>query len=308
MIDLSDHLQRKKLVLQMQADIDAFSKAEFAEDPRTHLGASIIGHDCRAYAWNTFRWLRFEEFSGRMFRLFNRGHEEEKRFVRWLEGIGFEVRELDPASGKQFRIIGCKGHFGGSLDAMMKPPARYGLNEDLIWLGEFKTHNEKSFAKLAGKKPHYTVMDRPGARSGGAGVQSTKPQHYRQMCSYGRAYNFNFGLYCAVNKETDELYFEIVPLDYRQADDLFRKAEGIVFSQSQPPKIAQTETFFDCKFCDYAGICHRGEKPVKNCRSCVNAVPVDNSEWHCQLHGGIIPKDFIPKGCDSWKPIINGEV
>jgi hypothetical protein len=302
MIDLADALQRKKLVLQMHEDIDAFCKAEFEEDPRTHLGASIIGHDCKAYAWNTFRWLRFEKFSGQMLRLFNRGHLEEARFVRWLQGIGFEVRELDPETQKQFRIVGCKGHFGGSLDAMMKAPERYNIPaEYIIWLGEFKTHNEKSFAKLAGKKGDTSLP-----RSGGAGVQSSKPQHYRQMCSYGRAYGFHYGLYCAVNKDTDELYFEIVPLDYRQADDLFRKAEGIVFSQIQPAKIAQTEAFFDCKYCQYAGICHRGEVPTKNCRSCIHAMPVDNGEWRCQFYDNIIPKDFIAKGCDNWKAIVNG--
>lgn len=304
MVDLSNHLERKQIVLQMQADLDVFCKAEFEEDPRTHLGASIIGHDCQAYAWNVFRWLKFEEFSGRMYRLFNRGHEEERRFVRWLVGIGFEVREVDPETNKQFRILGCKGHFGGSLDAMMKPPARYNIPaEYIIWLGEFKTHNEKSFAKLAGPKPHYTVMDKPNARVGGAGVQKSKPQHYRQMCSYGRAYNFRFGLYCAVNKETDELYFEIVELDFREADDLFRKADNIVFSQTRPAKIAQTDTFMDCKLCTFAGLCHRGEVPTKNCRSCRNAFPVEDAQWFCQVHGANIPREVIATGCDSWARI-----
>src|SRR6476661_7858189 len=105
--NLEDHLERKRIVLQIHKDIEEFCKSEFAEDPRTHLGASIIGHDCKAYAWNTFRWLRFEEFSGRMLRLFNRGHEEEQRFVRWLVGAGFTVYETDPNTGKQFRIVGC---------------------------------------------------------------------------------------------------------------------------------------------------------------------------------------------------------
>ncbi len=301
-VNLGDHLERKRLVLQIQADIDKFCREEFSEDARTHLGASIIGNDCQAYAWNTFRWLRFEEFDGRMLRLFNRGHLEEARFVRWLVGIGFEVREIDPDTQKQFRIVGAKGHFGGSLDSMMKPPARYNIPaEHLIWLGEFKTHNEKSFTKLAGPKPHYTKMGEP--RSGGEGVVKSKPQHYKQMCSYGRAYNFKYGLYCAVNKDTDELYFEIVELDYMQADDLFRKAENIVFSQTRPPKIAQTDTFFDCKYCDFAGLCHRGEVPTKNCRSCRNAFPVENAEWFCQVHNGIIPKDFIKVGCDAWARI-----
>ncbi|CAB4131788.1 hypothetical protein UFOVP131_59 [uncultured Caudovirales phage] len=289
-LDLTNSIDRKKLVLAIENDIDAACRAEFAEDPRTHLGASVIGDDCRAKAWNAFRWLKFEQFDGRMLRLFNRGHEEEARFVRWLTIAGWEVREFDPETKKQFRIVGSKGHFGGSLDGMAKAPSRYamsiGLDANTIFLLEFKTHSEKSFAKL--KKD---------------GVVKSKPQHYRQMCSYGRAYGFHFALYCAVNKNTDELYFEVVQLDWREADDLFRKAEGIIFSQTRPPKIAQTDSFFDCKYCDFAGLCHRGEVPTKNCRSCRNAFPVDNAEWFCQVHNANIPKDVIPVGCSSYARI-----
>lgn len=284
--DLSDPLVRNRLAVQMQADVDAACQAEFAEDPRTHLGASIIGHDCAAYAWNTFRWLKFEQFSGQMLRLFNRGHEEEARIIRWLTIMGFQVRDVDPDTKKQFRIGGAKGHFGGSLDGMAKAPARYNLPPDLVLLLEFKTHNKKSFDKL--KKD---------------GVCKSKPMHFKQMCSYGRAWGFQYALYCAVHKDTDALYFEIVKLDYGQADDLFRKAESIIFSPTQPAKIAQIETYFECKWCDFAGICHRGEMPVKNCRSCRRAHPVENGEWFCDFHNGIIPKDVIPNGCNDWARI-----
>lgn len=285
-LDLDQALDRQKLVYRIQADIDQACRDHFAEDPRTHLGASIIGHDCAAYGWNVFRWLKFEEFDGRMLRLFNRGHEEEARFIKWLTLAGFEVREFDPETKKQFRIVGSKGHFGGSLDGMAKAPSRYMLPDWLVLLTEFKTHSNKSFTKL--KKE---------------GVAKSKPQHFKQMCSYGRAYNFNYGLYFAVDKNTDELYVEIVVLDFRQADDLFRKADAIVFSQVRPQKIAQTDTYFECKYCDFAGLCHRGEVPVKNCRSCEHASPVDNAEWYCRVHDGIIPKEFIPNGCDSWRRI-----
>jgi len=251
-----------------------------------------------------------EQFSGQQLRLFNRGHLEEARFIGWLKGIGFTVHEVDPETSNQFRISGCKGHFGGSLDSIILPPERYNIGP-LYWLGEFKTHNEKSYTKLAGKKPSFKHLGKPQSRMGGQGVRLSKPTHYRQMCSYGRAYGFSYGLYCAVNKDTDELYFELVPLDYREADDLFRKAEGIVFSQVQPPKIAQTETFFDCQYCHFSGICHRGELPTKNCRSCVNARPIENGEWWCELNSPRndnlpIPKDVIVTGCDNWKAIING--
>ena len=62
-------------------------------------------------------------------------------------------------------------------------------------------------------------------------------------------------------------------------------------------------TFFDCKYCDFAGLCHRGEVPTKNCRSCRNAFPVENAEWFCQVHNGIIPKHIIPQGCDAYARI-----
>lgn len=286
-IDLNSSIDRKKLILQLEKDIDAGSINALSEDPRTHLGASVIGDDCQAKAWNSFRWLKHEAFDGRMMRLFNRGHEEEARFVRWLKAAGWQVREFDPETNKQFRIVGVKGHFGGSLDGMCKPPASwtslFGIDPNLVLLIEFKTHSEKSFAKL--KKE---------------GVIRSKPMHFKQMCSYGRAFKLPHGLYCAVNKNTDELHFEIVPLDWLQADDMFRKAEGIINSQVRPPKIAMTATFFDCKYCHFSGLCHGDEVPTKNCRSCRNAFPVDGGEWFCQIHNGNIPKDFIPKGCDSY--------
>lgn len=302
MTDLTNHLQRYELVLQIQKDIDQFCRDKFSDEPRTHLGASIIGNDCKAYSWNVFRWLKQEAFSGQMLRLFNRGHLEEFRFVEWLKGIGFQVKEIDEETGKQFRISGCKGHFGGSLDSILIPPEKYNLGP-MVWLGEFKTHNEKSFTKLAGKPTKGDVL-----RTGGEGVRASKPQHFRQMAIYGVSYGFRYGLYCAVNKNTDELYFEIVELDLKEAGDLSRKAESIIFSQVQPMKIAQTATFFNCSYCHFSGICHNGESPEKNCRSCSYARPVENGQWWCDLHsnenGGNIPVDFIKRGCDNWARII----
>jgi hypothetical protein len=222
-----------------------------------------------------------------MLRLFNRGQEEEKRFIKWLKLAGFTVWELDEQTGKQFRISGCEGHFGGSLDSVICTPERYHIKDFLIWLGEFKTHNENNFNKL--KKE---------------GVQKSYPKHYKQMCSYGRLYNLKFGLYIAVNKNDDELYFEIVKLDFILADDLFRKAEHIIHSQTQPQKVSQVETYFECKRCTFVGICHRGEQPEKNCRSCWNAKPTEKATWTCQLNNQIIPDNILIKGCESWKRII----
>ena len=298
--DLSNHITRRQIVARMQADLDAACRAIFNEDPRKHLGASVIGDDCQAKAWLAFRWVHFEEFDGRMLRLFNRGHEEEHRFVRWLKAMGWQVWDLDPNTGKQFRIKGAKGHFGGSLDSIFRAPPHYGITEDM--LGEFKTHSEKSFDKLAGPLLSRTTMQRDESKA--LGVIRSKPMHYRQMCSYGRAYGFKYAVYCAVNKNTDEIYFEIVPLDYNQADDLFRKAEAIVFARTMPPKIAQVKTFTDCKYCPFAEHCHESRMPSKNCRSCKLAVPVEGGQWLCEARGLTIPDEVIKVGCPSWSRIV----
>ena len=288
MIDLSNPTERTKLAFTIKQDVEKACQEHFKDEPRKHLGASIIGHDCAAYSWNTFRWLKQENFEGRMLRLFNRGHLEEARFIKWLQLIGFTVWETDPKTNAQFKISGCNGHFGGSLDSVVCPPSRYNIADNfLIWLGEFKTHNEKSFNEL--KKD---------------GVRKSKPKHYKQMCSYGKLYAFKYGLYCAVNKNTDELHFEIVELDYNLADDLFRKAEDIIYSQAQPRKISQVPTYFECKYCHFSGICHKGETPQKNCRSCQHGLPTESASWTCGLTNAKLSDNTIKIGCDSWRRII----
>ena len=76
---------------RIKEDIDGYCAKAYDDGPRWHLGASIIGNPCSRYLWFIFRWALHEKFTGRMQRLFNRGHREEARFIEWLRGIGFEV-------------------------------------------------------------------------------------------------------------------------------------------------------------------------------------------------------------------------
>lgn len=63
------------------------------DDFRSHLGGSMIGKECMRELVYSFRWSVRSDFSGRMLRLFDRGHKEEFRFVAFLRMIGFEVKE-----------------------------------------------------------------------------------------------------------------------------------------------------------------------------------------------------------------------
>lgn len=281
---LTQQMQRA-LAQRVKDDINAYCVERFTDEHRTHLGASVIGHACSRNIWYAFRWVRREVFDGRMLRLFNRGNLEEKRWHEWLRGIGFQVWEVDPNTGKQFRIYGAKFHYGGSTDAFgaLPYPELIGLN----LLLEFKTFNTKQFS----------LLDKDG-------LIVARPQHYAQMSSYGRAYGFKYGLYCATNKNDDDIHIECVALDWAQADDLTRKAEDIIFAVNPPPKLSLQPAYYECTYCPFRGPCHHNEPIDKNCRSCRFAYPVDNAEWYCDQYKQIIPKDFIPKGCDRYHAIV----
>lgn len=280
---LSD-AKRKQIAEQLKYDINEYCVKEYTGEHRDHLGASVIGQECQRKIWYDFRWVKFEVFDGRMLRLFNRGHMEEELFIKWLRGIGVTVWEVDPATGKQFCIWGVNGHYGGSADSVGILP----YFPDLPMLLEFKTHNTKSFTHLFAN-----------------GLVKSKHQHYSQMCSYGKHYNFRYGLYVAVNKNDDDLYFEVVELDWRLAHDLTNKAQDIIQSQIPPPRIAENPAYYACKFCNKSDICWEG-KPVEiNCRSCKYAVPIEEAQWKCTLHNEIIPPEFIKQGCENHVSINN---
>lgn len=219
-----------------------------------------------------------------MGRLFNRGHREEERFVHWLRGIGFEVEEVDSASGQQFRISDVNSHFGGSCDGKVRFSAAYPHMPQMLC--EFKTASGKMFDKI--KKE---------------GCIRAKPEHFAQMSSYGKRMDLNYALYVVGNKDNDELYFEILELDFGYADKLTQKAANIINAATPPTRISENSASFACKFCDFAAICH-GQTPYeKNCRSCAHSSPVESGEWFCSVFSGVIPRDFVPKGCDSYTEV-----
>jgi hypothetical protein len=314
--------------------------------PRPHLGASVIGKECLRSIWYGWRWASLVHFEGRMLRLFNRGHEEEPRFVRWFERIGAAVETVDPATimllfyhpesdsyniepstmdeakaielfvhcdevsadpmhiaraasqgvalpdPRQHRFIGYLGHFGGSLDGIatgVPGLEKYGLSTRSRLLSEFKTHNEKSFNKLKAD-----------------GVKIAKPEHYMQMNIYREEFQCDASLYCAVNKNTDELYIELVLADMGSYYEALGRAKYIVDMMAPPPRIPYAgPSNFTCKWCDHRLICHYGIEWLKNCRTCQYAVPIQGGQWGCNFYGKVIPSDFVIQGCANHVQIRN---
>lgn len=231
------------------------------EEFRTHLGASLIGRNCDRELWYSFRWATNKQFDGRMLRLFNRGHLEEPRIVALLIMIGCKVWQH--TDGKQFRITGHRGHFGGSLDAVVEGIPDLPANE--VCLAEFKTHGEKSFIKLIE-----------------AGVASAKWEHFVQQQMYMAHYDLNWSLYMAVNKNTDALHAELVQFDPIIYGKYAKRAMFVIEAITPPKRINESPSWFGCKFCDHKEVCHKPEiPPARNCRTCLHSRVEDNGVWIC---------------------------
>lgn len=282
--DLNTVAGRDSVVDQIESDIEEYCRQAYDDGPRKHLGASIIGNACERYSWFVFRWAKRELFSGRMQRLFRRGHLEEERIIEYLRGIGCEVVQVDD-DGKQIRINGVQGHFGGSCDGNLALPERYGLGDVKI-LVEFKTSNSKKFSPIKNQ-----------------GVIKAKPQHWIQSCVYGYKLNINYLLYVCANKDDDDLAIELLELDHELGKMHEEKAEKIINSYYPPPRLSNDPSYFECKYCPFNGICHLDAPLDRNCRSCRYAQPIENGAWKCHVHNAIIPIEFIAQGCEQWKEI-----
>lgn len=248
------------------------------DDPyRSHLGASLMGNECGRAIWYSFRWATKPQFDGRMLRLFNRGHLEEGRFIAALLMIGVQVYQQDE-NGNQFRISGAAGHYGGSGDGV-------GVNIPDLAAGqyallEFKTHNDKSFAAVEKD-----------------GVRASKYEHYVQMQQYMRKMGLPVALYCAVNKNNDAFYMELVKLDVALADQLIDRAEKIVWLHTAPDRLPNaTAGWFKCKWCDHRDVCHMGAAPARNCRTCRYSWPTEagGGQWVCSSPVVAAPQDAVP--------------
>jgi len=245
------------------------------------LGASSISGHCEREMWLNFRWCTQQRASGQMVRLFNRGHLEELRFITMMKMIGCQVWERQ--NGKQFSIKGYRGHGGGSLDCVVKgvPDA-----PSVAMPGEFKTHSEKSFATL--KKD---------------GLLKSLPNHVDQTLLYMGEYKFHTGLYLACNKNTDELYAELVIFDEDRYVFLKEREQRIIDAPVPAVRISTNPGWFRCKTCGQHGVCH-GRAPVfKSCRSCVHVQLKDNGEWLCGEYGHFLSYEEQKSACDDWDPI-----
>ena len=144
---------------------------------------------------------------------------------------------------------------------------------------ECKTMNTKGFKQLKAK-----------------GVQEAKPIYWSQMQVGMHLCDLDRALFVTVCKETDEIYMERVRLDKAEAVKLVAKAGQVVFAEEPPAKLNEDPSFYLCKFCSYAPVCHDGNLPEVNCRTCAHVTPEADGTWSCRNGYGEVAKQG---GCND---------
>lgn len=241
------------------------------------IGASELGKECSRATWYSFRWASNKAFMGRMLRLFQSGHLQEPRVIEDLRAIGCSVKDVDPDTGKQFKII------DGAL--IMKPDGLVtGVPgaEQTVHALEIKTHNDKSFKEVESK-----------------GVKTAKPEHYIQVQLEMLLMGLKRALYVAVNKNTDEIYIERVEEDKAFAEGIRDKGKRIASMNTPPEKLSQDAAFFKCKFCDHHAVCHMDKIPQANCRTCCHSESLSDGSWHCWFWDAGLDYNQQQEGCEK---------
>ncbi|TPM59365.1 oxidoreductase [Mesorhizobium sp. B2-2-4] len=277
-----------------------YAAYEAANEPRDgrSISVSTLAEECERKLFYDFRWVSpHENIPGRTLRIFETGKLEETRWIENLRMIGCEVVEFDgtdrDGNPKQIMVETCGGHVRGYLDAEI-----LGLPEaPTKWhVGEIKSHNTKSFAKL--------LKD---------GVRKSKPLHFAQIQTYMHKRGRDRGIYLAVNKDTDELYAERLKLDVEYCLRLEARAQRIIDANDPPAKLYEDPTAkmaFACGWCRHRSVCHEGAAPRSNCRTCLYSSPEQGGGWSCARFSKPLSIDEQASGCPAhlWLPgLINGE-
>lgn len=252
------------------------------EQSRGYLGWSQLGKKCNRELWYSFRWAKKASFDGRMLRLFDTGHREEARVIEELKAAGLEVYDRDPSTGKQWAVSSLGGHLKGHADIVVKGLPEDPNNYNLV---DVKTVKSTKFAQL--------LKD---------GLKAMYPQYYTQGQGYMGLLELEKAQFIFVNKDTDEIHSERFHFSERDFQAALDKARVIIEAETPPARLSDDPAYWECKFCDYWGICHTAKLPDVNCRTCAHSTPVLSGGWTCANHGPI-DKATEVHACHVYHPI-----
>lgn len=228
---------------RLQELVDQALQGERDATPaREYLGASRLGASCERQLQYEYAQAPVDHgkgFSGRLLRIFERGHRSEDMVIRWLRLAGFNLKTED-ANGRQFGFSVAGGRLRGHVDGVLIDGPE-GFAFPALW--ETKCLGAKSWRdveknKLAASKPIYAA-------------QIALYQTYLEL-------HEKPALFTAVNADTMEIYAELIPFDAALAQRMSDRAARVISATEAGellPRSFTDSTHFECKFCAWADRC-----------------------------------------------------
>jgi hypothetical protein len=103
-------------------------------------------------------------------------------------------------------------------------------------------------------------------------VRESKPVYFAQLQVYMGYFELENSLFTAINRDTGEMLYEVVPLDAKAAQEASDRALRVVTADAPEDfaRIGREKSDFRCKWCPYNGTCWE-EKQV--------AMPTSSPSW-----------------------------
>ena len=236
-------LPSKKIIEQISDAVDKSIVDYNNKKPkRTYLGGSSLGESCSRKI--QYRYMGYESDEGRDFsantlRIFQFGHEIEDSVAQWLKNANFDLRTEDK-KGEQFGFSIADGEIKGHIDGVICGGS-VDMGYPCLW--ENKSANDKKFREFMMK-----------------GVARTNPVYAAQIALYQAYMNLTEHpcLFTVLNKNTSQIYYELVPFDKVLAQEISDKAVNILEATKANeilPRVAFSRDFFDCKWCEFQDRC-----------------------------------------------------
>ena len=210
------------------------------QEKRSYLGASSIGDECIRKVQLQYM-QKDQKVSAKQIRTFDIGHCLEDLIIKWLRIAGFDLKTRNE-NGEQFGFSVANGKFAGHVDGIILSfPEQFPDKPKGVSLLEIKTMNHKSWNDTQKR-----------------GVLVSKPVYYSQVQLYMAYMELDRCLFVALNKDTSDLYFEIIPFDPGMAQKYSDRAVQIIKATENNellPCVSGDSSFFLCKMCGFRDHC-----------------------------------------------------
>lgn len=230
---------------------EAKVRMERAKPSRRYLGASAVGHEClRATQLDYIQANDLphapkaeSNFTALSYRIFQMGHMLEEAAAGWWKGAGFHLR-THGKDGEQIGFETAGGRFSGHCDGVLVDGPDVGLAFPALW--EHKGLGNRSWQDVVKR-----------------GLNASKPIYAAQVAIYQAYLGLqNPAVFHATNRDTGEIYLELVPFNGALAQRMSDRAVQIIQASEAGellPGCSASSDHYLCRMCRWRGFCWPGQ-------------------------------------------------